>query len=701
MISQYRRTITQTLILLLLSLLMVGQGFAQQGVGPAEVIIITPPAFIQDELTMQLVVKERSGFTIADLTAPNFSVSEGANDLQVRADRTLPIAMGVVVDLSRGAEVPLIQDALRAYFGVYYRAEDRVTLYLLGPDATAPVVTEITSFTQISNLINGLTSSNNSYELDGVLSMALGNLRLQPNLPRHMLYVGSRLDDKTAVDAAALFVQDNIPLHVVRVYRNPQSDTAVFQRLPAGGLYVENLNGTATSIVEEGTPTAIGILKVLYDSLSDSRVVYTLTYRPAQLASSRAVTLTVTLTNGTPVTLDFSYDRQLIPPNVEILSPLAGFSFLRRPFWNGDDVGFDLQQERVEVRVTFPDESPRPIEALGLKVFDASNGSLVLSQTITAPERDENGNFTIIWPLDIYSIPQSDTLVRLAVTAKDSFGLIGIGEIAGEVSVAFLPPQPTATLPPTAVPTIQPTAVATTASQTTTSTAVSFTNSPVVLILVGVVGILVLVALLLYLRLRRIQARQAALQRQLMMQPQIVEVPIQPQPLSHTETNHQPQNSDKPLYGRLFILKGLEPREIRIDSEQFVIGRAPEGECNFTIDMPYVSPKHCMIIHHDGRFSIRDLGGKNGTFVNGERISRDRDTAAPVGSEIGITKNITMELWDMETVISLESKLTSAAGMSTAVRSTERGDELRFKSVLGIKQADDEEDIIPEDYSPV
>jgi pSer/pThr/pTyr-binding forkhead associated (FHA) protein len=185
------------------------------------------------------------------------------------------------------------------------------------------------------------------------------------------------------------------------------------------------------------------------------------------------------------------------------------------------------------------------------------------------------------------------------------------------------------------------------------------------------------------------------------MQPQIVEVPIQPQPMAHTQADGKPQNSDKPLYGRLFILKGLEPREIQIDSEQFVIGRAPEGECNFTIDMPYVSPKHCMIIHHDGRFSIRDLGGKNGTFVNGERISRDRDTAAPVGSEIGITKNITMELWDMETVISLESKLTSAAGMSTAVRSTERGDELRFKSVLGIKQVDDEEDIIPEDYSPV
>jgi len=54
--------------------------------------------------------------------------------------------------------------------------------------------------------------------------------------------------------------------------------------------------------------------------------------------------------------------------------------------------------------------------------------------------------------------------------------------------------------------------------------------------------------------------------------------------------------------------------------KQLIIGRLPGND--IVINDKYVSRRHCSLnIYDDGRVSIRDLGSKTGTYVNGKRIT--------------------------------------------------------------------------------
>ena len=56
-----------------------------------------------------------------------------------------------------------------------------------------------------------------------------------------------------------------------------------------------------------------------------------------------------------------------------------------------------------------------------------------------------------------------------------------------------------------------------------------------------------------------------------------------------------------------------------LDQDHIRIGR--EAESELTLQSPFISRKHAEIIRQGKDFVIRDLGSKNGTFVNGSRIS--------------------------------------------------------------------------------
>ena len=63
------------------------------------------------------------------------------------------------------------------------------------------------------------------------------------------------------------------------------------------------------------------------------------------------------------------------------------------------------------------------------------------------------------------------------------------------------------------------------------------------------------------------------------------------------------------------------------------IGRSPE--CEIFLDDVTVSRNHAVLIEHDGRYAVEDLGSLNGTFVNRRRI----DTALlEPGDEVQIGK---------------------------------------------------------------
>jgi len=71
---------------------------------------------------------------------------------------------------------------------------------------------------------------------------------------------------------------------------------------------------------------------------------------------------------------------------------------------------------------------------------------------------------------------------------------------------------------------------------------------------------------------------------------------------------------------KLVVLGGKHPgQEIAVLVPEFVIGRAPECKLRPNSDM--VSRRHCVIAVAEGRVTIRDLGSRNGTIVNQQKIT--------------------------------------------------------------------------------
>jgi len=84
--------------------------------------------------------------------------------------------------------------------------------------------------------------------------------------------------------------------------------------------------------------------------------------------------------------------------------------------------------------------------------------------------------------------------------------------------------------------------------------------------------------------------------------------------------------------GRLVLLKkGIALRRFVLAKSQITLGRDPGNDV--VIGEPEVSSHHAAILAIDGRHSLRDLESTNGTYLNGERVTKAllRD-----GDQIGI-----------------------------------------------------------------
>ena len=64
---------------------------------------------------------------------------------------------------------------------------------------------------------------------------------------------------------------------------------------------------------------------------------------------------------------------------------------------------------------------------------------------------------------------------------------------------------------------------------------------------------------------------------------------------------------------------GVESRVL--GAEQLSLGRGPENEV--VLDTPFVSRRHAIVAPTANGYSIQDLGSKNGTWVNGNRLGAD------------------------------------------------------------------------------
>jgi pSer/pThr/pTyr-binding forkhead associated (FHA) protein len=85
------------------------------------------------------------------------------------------------------------------------------------------------------------------------------------------------------------------------------------------------------------------------------------------------------------------------------------------------------------------------------------------------------------------------------------------------------------------------------------------------------------------------------------------------------------------------------------------VGRS--SECHFRPTCPTVSRVHCELIVREGHLAVCDLDSRNGTFVNGERVTVERQLSS--GDRLGMGKCV------FEVVFDSQTQLASDAGRRT------------------------------------
>lgn len=84
---------------------------------------------------------------------------------------------------------------------------------------------------------------------------------------------------------------------------------------------------------------------------------------------------------------------------------------------------------------------------------------------------------------------------------------------------------------------------------------------------------------------------------------------------------------------KLIVLAGAkEGTQIPLKKDEFVIGRA--SECTLRAGSGAISRRHCAIVRDGDSWVARDLGSRNGTFLNDQSI--EAPTALKVGDELRV-----------------------------------------------------------------
>jgi pSer/pThr/pTyr-binding forkhead associated (FHA) protein len=84
------------------------------------------------------------------------------------------------------------------------------------------------------------------------------------------------------------------------------------------------------------------------------------------------------------------------------------------------------------------------------------------------------------------------------------------------------------------------------------------------------------------------------------------------------------------------ILKVIEGAKagskVAIKKDRFLIGRSPK--CHLCAGSTAISRKHCAIMRHDAKVTITDLDSRNGTLVNGKKITEEVELSS--GDELAV-----------------------------------------------------------------
>ena len=88
---------------------------------------------------------------------------------------------------------------------------------------------------------------------------------------------------------------------------------------------------------------------------------------------------------------------------------------------------------------------------------------------------------------------------------------------------------------------------------------------------------------------------------------------------------------------RLKVILGTNAgKEIRLLGPKFLIGRAED--CHLRPKSDLISRHHCVLLLEEQGLTVRDLGSRNGTLVNGQRVSGECELKTGDNLEVGPLK---------------------------------------------------------------
>ncbi len=116
----------------------------------------------------------------------------------------------------------------------------------------------------------------------------------------------------------------------------------------------------------------------------------------------------------------------------------------------------------------------------------------------------------------------------------------------------------------------------------------------------------------------------------------------------------------------LTLAQGVEPgKRFDLANAESVIGRS--GDCAIALDVAAVSRRHAVVHAEDGRFFVEDLGSRNGTLVNGQKIVgktplRDGDRILVCDQEFSFHQDTPLGLTGESDYAPAGTTLTQAGG---------------------------------------
>lgn len=653
--------------------------------------LLTQPAVDEEIVSFDLLVSHANGAIEGDLTQDNFVIGEDVEDLQITRLDDRPIGLIFIVNAGLGTELSLIQQTLTAYFADYYRDGDEVALYILDGQATSqtPRIILGDTVSDFTEAINRLTRPANYLNISTTLTDALNQAErwqeIDPERPVQVIYVAPFLNRVVEREASRQFARANIPFHVVQVHeaRLDATDNMRILATNGGGLFANNQGGTLVN----DSGDAVSELLTLYESIIESRVSYRISYHPATPSGEeRNVTLTITAPNGSRGSITYTYEGLTLPPVIQIIEPVD----ISQTIILTSNVS---PPEQLIANITFPDEVPRELSTLRFELIDDSTDNVILSILETNPPISQSGDVVVPWDYGEYAIPNTTTRLRLSLTITDILGYTVSSQLNG--TIQFLQATPIPTITPD-IPTPTPTPEPVFSEEATAAAEGGIILSPLLGLIIGL-GVLVLI---LSFRLLR-QSRRQPIVQPIYMPSLDTEAIIADEDTAPVEVITEadlagvPKAEQEQVYARLFVMQGLQAHEIVINRKQFKIGRSEDVGCDYVIDQPFINPEHCQFrIQDSGEITLADLNSKNGTFVNGERLQPNREAIVPFGSEVQITRNISIQLNDPSSVYSPTMHMGGTQGQESR-----QARQFGFRPMLQVRYVDSGE--LPEDYEPL